>query len=63
MIKLLGMSSLLVFTTMIAFAKSDDTKNAVEVGNVNWGRNYEEALTKVQKEKKPMLLFFQEVPG
>lgn len=63
MIKLLGMGSLFIFTTMTALAKSDESKNAVEIGTVKWGRNYEEALTKVQKEKKPMLLFFQEVPG
>lgn len=40
--------------------KSD---NPVELGHVNWLRNFDEAKAKAVKENKPILVFFQEVPG
>jgi len=40
--------------------KSD---NPVELGHVNWLRNFEEAKAQAVKENKPILVFFQEVPG
>ena len=40
--------------------KSD---NPVELGHVNWLRNFDEAKAKALKENKPILVFFQEVPG
>ena len=35
----------------------------IEVGTINWGRNYEEALEKSRETGKPIFLLFQEVPG
>ena len=35
----------------------------VELGHVNWERNYERGLALVHEDHKPMLLLFQEVPG
>ncbi len=35
----------------------------VEVGKVNWGRDYEAALASSKESGKPVLLLFQEVPG
>jgi hypothetical protein len=35
----------------------------IEVGLVNWNRNFEESLEKSKKENKPVLVLFQEVPG
>ncbi len=40
--------------------KSD---NPVELGHVNWLRNFDEAKAKALKKNKPILVFFQEVPG
>ncbi len=34
-----------------------------ELGNVNWLRNYDEAVAVAKKEKKPILILFQEIPG
>ena len=36
---------------------------AVELGKVNWLRDYDEAITTAEKEQKQILLLFQEVPG
>lgn len=38
-------------------------KNPIEIGAVQWGRNYEDALSQSSKTGKPILLLFQEVPG
>jgi hypothetical protein len=43
------------------FLKKSD--NPVELGHVNWLRNFEEAKVQAVKENKPILVFFQEVPG
>jgi Peptide methionine sulfoxide reductase len=37
--------------------------NPVELGKVNWGRNYEKALTDALRLNLPVLILFQEVPG
>ncbi len=37
--------------------------NPVEVGTVDWGRDYDEALSRSRKTGKPVFAFFQEVPG
>ncbi len=39
------------------------SENPVELGHVNWLRNFDEAKAKAVKENKPLLVFFQEVPG
>jgi len=43
------------------FDYADD--NPIELGKVSWLRNYDEALTKAEKEDKPIFILFQEVPG
>lgn len=35
----------------------------IELGKVTWLRNYKEALNQSSLTKKPVLLFFQEIPG
>ncbi|MCZ6555165.1 MAG: thioredoxin family protein, partial [Candidatus Dadabacteria bacterium] len=35
----------------------------VELGEVEWIRNFDEATTKAKKLNKPLLVLFQEVPG
>ena len=35
----------------------------VELGKIDWIREFDEALEKVKETGKPMLLLFQEVPG
>ena len=37
--------------------------NPVEVGEVNWHRDYQAALVSSRESGKPVFLFFQEVPG
>jgi len=34
-----------------------------ELGNINWNRNYEEAISMAKSEDKPVFILFQEVPG
>ena len=41
----------------------DEPKNPVEVGSVEWKRNYPEALKTSKTSDKPLLILFQEVPG
>jgi len=40
-----------------------NSDNPVELGHVDWIRNFDEAKAKAVKENKPLLVFFQEVPG
>ena len=35
----------------------------IELGQVDWIRNYDEGVSAVEETGKPMLLLFQEVPG
>jgi len=35
----------------------------IEIGTINWGRNYEEATERSKETGKPIFLLFQEVPG
>ena len=37
--------------------------NPIELGKVNWHRNYDEALALAEKLNKPVFILFQEVPG
>ena len=39
------------------------TNNPIELGLVNWERDYEKALAKAKKTNKPVFILFQEVPG
>lgn len=35
----------------------------VELGKVNWNRDYEATLAAAKESQKPVLILFQEVPG
>ena len=39
------------------------TKNPIEIGDVQWGRDFEAALKNSAVTQKPVLILFQEVPG
>jgi len=43
--------------------KTNRNQQPKEVGKVSWFRNYEEAMAESKLTKKPIFLFFQEVPG
>lgn len=45
------------------FAQTVSYHEHQELGDVHWYRDYDEALAKAEKEKKPVLILFQEVPG
>ncbi len=42
---------------------SQAAQNPVEVGNVNWGRDFDAALQMSAESGRPVLVLFQEVPG
>ena len=42
---------------------STPKNNPVELGKVNWLRDYDQAVTNSKKEGKPVFILFQEVPG
>jgi len=44
-------------------AEEKTGKGPIEVGTVDWGRNYEDAVKKSKESGKPIFLLFQEVPG
>lgn len=60
---------LLIFATIgIAMFVSGEINQSqaqeqVEVGKVNWMRDFEQAKSKSAKSGKPMFVQFQEVPG
>jgi len=37
--------------------------NPIELGKINWNRNYDTAIQQAIKESKPVFILFQEVPG
>ncbi|MGH7885315.1 MAG: VPGUxxT family thioredoxin-like (seleno)protein, type 2, partial [Thermodesulfobacteriota bacterium] len=39
------------------------TTNPIELGYVDWNRNFNNAVEIAKREKKPLLVLFQEVPG
>lgn len=49
-----------IAAVLIPFIKA---KNPEEVGDVTWGRDYDQALQASAKTGKPIFLLFQEVPG
>jgi hypothetical protein len=60
-IKNLFLLSLVIL--LLAFPDIVTAEVNIEVGLVNWNRNFEESLEKSKKENKPALVLFQEVPG
>lgn len=76
--KIIGLvSALLLFLLYNLFSQRMDTQNREantdlymeqatqeeELGKVSWLRDYDEAIAQAKKEKKDVLVLFQEVPG
>jgi Thioredoxin-like len=51
--------SMILLLVFLAQAKAQQ----VELGKINWIRDFEQGLAKAKKEQKPVFLLFQEVPG
>ncbi len=49
--------------TGLAQERTNGLKQDVELGKVNWYRDYDTATALSKKENKPVLILFQEVPG
>lgn len=49
--------------TLLGTAITTQAKNPVELGKVEWIRDINQAVVTAKKEKKPILVLFQEVPG
>ena len=47
----------------VPLAAQQDIENPKELGKVTWLRDYNRAVAQSKKVRKPILLFFQEVPG
>lgn len=54
---------LLVFVSQNWSIAAPFQNNPIEVGHVNWSRDYQGALRASRQSGKPVFLFFQEVPG
>ncbi len=52
---------LLVF--LLSLTISTSSNDPVELGKINWLRDYDAALTQSQETDKPVFILFQEVPG
>lgn len=59
------MSLVLIFSTsdLHGFPEKRSIKNRVELGQVKWLRNLDEGKAQAKKDKKSVLVMFQEVPG
>ncbi len=54
----------LIFTNLTAQpTTTNPAEQSVELGQVSWYRNYDQAMSKARKENKSVLILFQEVPG
>ena len=54
---------MIVLTICATAYGSQAAPNPVEVGNVDWGRDFDAALKMSAESGKPVLVLFQEVPG
>ena len=53
-----------ISATFLSSSLADKKKKVpVELGKVNWNRGFDKALEKAKKDKKPLYVLFQEVPG
>lgn len=53
----------LSFQNLFAQQHEVSFNESVELGKVHWYRNYDEAIARAKKEKKDIVILFQEVPG
>ena len=54
---------LIVLLVSSAASGGDKVENPVEVGDVDWGRDFDASLQRSAEEGKPVLVLFQEIPG
>ena len=54
---------LLILAIGITVYGGETAKNPIEVGNVQWGRDFDDALKNSAETGKPVLVLFQEIPG
>ncbi len=57
------LAAIIVLTLCASAYGSQTATNPVEVGDVNWGRDFDAALEMSAASGKPVLVLFQEVPG
>ena len=61
------MAIMLVFSLCLASStwadEVEEIPNPVELGQVKWFRNYDQAVQLSEQKNKPILILFQEVPG
>ena len=62
-----GLSIVAAMFLGAAITANDDVKTAdkqrIELGQVDWNRDLDEAKKKAAEKKRPIFLLFQEVPG
>lgn len=62
--KILVTLILFVVLNVEVYAQLTEVNNQpIELGMVSWFRNYDEALDQANRQKKPLFILFQEVPG
>lgn len=47
----------------VSCSSAERVNNPVEVGSVQWQRDYTKAVESAKTTSKPLLILFQEVPG
>jgi copper chaperone CopZ len=57
------MKTLMIFLFAVASLSAQRTDNPIELGKVEWLRNYDQAIAQSKATDKPIFLLFQEVPG
>ncbi len=63
MTKLLFLIAASIIAATFTFNGPIEDPSSVEIGTVNWGRDYDAAKKTSADSGKPILLLFQEVPG
>jgi peptide methionine sulfoxide reductase MsrA len=53
----------IIVLSLFILGVSLNAQQRVELGAINWMRNYDEATKMAQEQDKPILILFQEVPG
>lgn len=61
--QLLLFAALLFSTVAFAQSRTNGNDQPEELGKVSWYRDYDAALAEAQRQDKPVLILFQEVPG
>jgi len=57
------MKTLMIFLFAVSTLAAQRSDNPIELGKVEWLRDYDEAIAQSKATGKPIFLLFQEVPG